>query len=457
MLSCVSHGCLTLHLQNVYSTMEEVNSLMTRVELIGSNATNVASTFVRRLDNGGQECIVDELSAGNPDAAAAIAEVRARIQELGTFKPEDLDVVLNTTEYYQNVSANIEEETENIDIGDWQSLIIIIPYIIVPSFLLAGVCVAWFQVDIPILRCLNSYFFLPLFIIMVIFSYVFSSSIAIVAGMNADFCSGGETRTPDGTVYSILKAVGFSQDDLVLKAAVWYIGQCGTSEDPFDFLEIYEQQVAEAKLDVAQFTLQLENAGNNAVSQFCSDEANVLQGLATTLNTNMVELVKIIEDSLDLLSCKNMVILYTKPVYEGTCTYSITGFAWAFGAFAAVASMGLTMIMLRSAWQLDTDPAGAGLKEIEIANKTGEDEYGEDDEYGYSPGNEEVEKSDDDDDADDGDDQQEQEQPAGGGGYGTLDDDGDDDYGGMEEQDDGKKEDDFFSQRASNKVSGDAY
>lgn len=444
--------------RNMYQTMADVNGIVTRVELIGSNATNVASVFVTRLNNGGQACIEEELAENNPNIAAVVANVRARIQELGDFQPLEFEEFQNTTEYIATTAQNIEKETDNIEIGDWQSLIIIIPYIIVPSFLLVGVCVAWFQIDIPALRCANSWFFLPLFVVMVIFSYLFSSIISIVAAGNADFCSGGTTKTPDGTIYAILKAQGFSDEDLVFKAALWYVGQCGSdANDPFNFLDVYSQQMKEANEDVAQLTAELENSANSAVSEFCSSETQLMAGLSETLESNMVELAKLVEDSLDLMSCKNIVHLYTQPVYDGTCTYSIVGFSWAFGAFTVVAGMGLIMIMLRSSWQLDVDPTGFdGPKQLENVNKTGDDEEYDEGFNGYSPGNEDVEDKEVKEDN-----VEEPEQPAGGGGgYGTLDDDGEE-YGDIDDPEkdagQGDKEDDFFTQRAENKDGADPY
>ena len=93
-------------------------------------------------------------------------------------------------------------------------------------------------------------------------------------------------------------------------------------------------------------------------------------------------------DALNILRCDNIVTLYTYPVYDGSCTYSINGVTWAFASFTVVGFMGLIMMMLRSSWLLDVDEsnvfdatgygADARNKGEEEYNDHGEDHYGDD-------------------------------------------------------------------------------
>jgi hypothetical protein len=53
---------------------------------------------------------------------------------------------------------------------------------------------------------------------------------------------------------------------------------------------------------------------------------------------------------MDLMSCKNIVPLYTSTVYEGACENSITGATWIFGSFFVISFFGMLMIMFRGAY-----------------------------------------------------------------------------------------------------------
>lgn len=340
--------------QNVNAVMADFNLILSDVKQVGSNVTKVRDTFFNRLASGGKQCLENDVleQETNRDYSELINTIREALAGLGNGEPDNLEAWQNSTEYIQESAAAVNDDVENVDIGDWQSLIIIIPYIIIPSVLLVGVCAAWFEIDIPYLRCVLSWLILPIFVLQVIFAYALSSGILIAASANGDFCSGGESKTPDGTVNDILVKLGYSRDDLVVAIINWYIGQC-TSNNPFEVLKSYQGDVEGVKLEITEWTLALEEAGNAALSDLCQSDVELLSDLSRILNDNLQRLVVDMKAGLYLLRCSNIVRLYTNPVYDGTCTYSITGVTWAFAAFAVVGCMGLIMIMLRSAWQLD--------------------------------------------------------------------------------------------------------
>ena len=55
--------------------------------------------------------------------------------------------------------------------------------------------------------------------------------------------------------------------------------------------------------------------------------------------------------ALNLLSCETIVPIYTDVVYDGTCKYSVSGFAWIFSCLLIMSVMGMIMIMFRSSYQ----------------------------------------------------------------------------------------------------------
>lgn len=60
---------------------------------------------------------------------------------------------------------------------------------------------------------------------------------------------------------------------------------------------------------------------------------------------------KLIADGLELLNCERITSMYEELIYEGTCTYSVQGFAWCASCLFIVALMGMVMITLRSSYQ----------------------------------------------------------------------------------------------------------
>lgn len=54
--------------------------------------------------------------------------------------------------------------------------------------------------------------------------------------------------------------------------------------------------------------------------------------------------------ALNLLSCDNIVPIYTNTAYNTSCEYSIAALSWSFASFLVISFFGMMMITLRSSW-----------------------------------------------------------------------------------------------------------
>jgi len=245
--------------------------------------------------------------------------------------------------------------------------VILIPYITTVVIMVVGVILGFLGIDIPWLRCILTWVIHPLFIFEVILAYVLCSVILIAASANADFCSGGQEQIPDETMLEILGNLGYKKDDLVFLILVFYVGQC-SSVTPFGFLDQYRAPVEEATTLAVEFSSTVSDVGTAALSEACAADVAFLQILNAAIIRNLEKLVVSTERMQELLQCSNIVRLYTDPVYDGTCTYSITGFTWAWASFAVVGAAGLIMIMLRSSWKIDVDKGESNVYAISTSN-----------------------------------------------------------------------------------------
>jgi hypothetical protein len=346
-----------LLIQDVNAVSNDLDAVLTDVQRIGKNVTAFRAEFVSALANGGQVCLElqNELdTASDINITEVLATLEEVLENAGAFEPNKTEEFLNAIEYVETTSISIEDGSDNIEIGDWQSLVILIPYIITTLVLVVSVILAYLGIQIPMLQCVLKWFFHPLFIFLTIFAYIVASLILIAASANADFCSGGEEQNPDITVKKMLYNLGWRDQDLVYLILAFYIGQC-SSETPFAFLDDFKDEIGNVTAIVLDFTDGVTAAGTAALSDACASDILFLEALNAVMIKNLVLLVKSVEDMRDILECENIVRLYTTPVYDGTCTYSITGVTWAWASFAVVGAMGLTMIMLRSSWKVDVE------------------------------------------------------------------------------------------------------
>lgn len=341
--------------KNFNEVVSDVDTIKTNLKSVAVNTTQLKNEFLQALTNGGDVCVNEAAANQTAGLNDLIVTLQTGLTGMGNFTVNDTAGFDNTVDVLLSTSSDVTDSAENISLGDWQALVILIPYILVPCLLLVGVALAWIDVDIPQVRCVLSNFILPIFIIMVVFAYSFACGILIAASANADFCSGGAQQNPDVTVVQILQNLGNDPDTLVMKVVRYYIGQC-VSDDPFAFLSYFAEDLRDVRENITNFATATAEVVNETLSSVCVDDVALLNSLAEQLSDNLKILFGSAVQALNLLQCSNIVSLYTVPVYSGTCTYSINGVTWAFASFTVVGVAGLTMIMLRSAWQLDMPP-----------------------------------------------------------------------------------------------------
>jgi len=271
------------------------------------------------------------------------------LNQLGNFIFDNVAAVQTGIDSSLQTSADIDRQLSKVDINDWQSLIIIIPFVVLTSFLLVGLMMSTYRISPPWFTCLISWFFIPFFAVMVTLAYVASSLTALASVSNADFCSGGVEQSPDQTVRDILRTRGFSTNDIVSKSVYFYISQCQTP-DPWLFLNNYTSQIDVAETTVTDLNKAIKAVSIDGLTFLCGKNFTAYEVLLNTMETNLGILRKDAASVLDLLSCDRIVPIYTRTVYDGTCTYSISGLTWTFASFFIIAFMGMLMLTFRAAF-----------------------------------------------------------------------------------------------------------
>jgi hypothetical protein len=220
---------------------------------------------------------------------------------------------------------------------------------------------------------------LPLFIILIVICFLLSGGIAIVASVNADFCSGGTENTPEGSIKNILKMNGYSIEDLAFQVVTFYIGQCQSGNNPLGFLTDVENSLIQANETVVEFEMAFQNVTVPSLTVICGGrDFQSLQILLKVVIEKLISLVAAAPGVLSILTCETLVPLYTSTLYNGTCEYSVQGVTWTFAAFLVIAIFGMVMITFRTAYYPTQD---ADMEKLDNAPM----EYNEALEVEYDP------------------------------------------------------------------------
>jgi hypothetical protein len=249
---------VTEGLTNLQSSANTLSWSSREVESISTEAQEIIQTGLVDLKDlaiavrerlaeqfqGNQFCPADpglQNSEVGRDISTQANEAVTLLDQLTDFASDNVTDLDDSISRLQSYALDVADTTEDIDLNDWEALMILIPYIMVPAILMAACAMACFDVSFPFLHCTIHYFFMPLLMIMTAVAFLTAGIVIMAAGANSDFClpGGRSDATPDTTVKRILELEGYGQGSKVYDIFSYYIEKCAIDEDPFLFLRQY--------------------------------------------------------------------------------------------------------------------------------------------------------------------------------------------------------------------------
>jgi hypothetical protein len=167
------------------------------------------------------------------------------LDEVGDFATDNITSLEDSVVRVQSGATDVVDATDDIDVNDWEALIFLVPYIVVPVFLMAAVVMSFFDVTFPYYNCVVTWFLFPFFTVLTVVAFVITFVMTIAAGMNSDWCvpGGQNDASPDQTILRILEAEGYDADSKIMEIVTFYVDKCTSTEDPFLFLKEYLTQI----------------------------------------------------------------------------------------------------------------------------------------------------------------------------------------------------------------------
>ena len=248
---------------NLQNTVRSVHHSATNIEYMSSEAQDILQNGIRKIQTTAQNvraaleeelqredfCPHDVLLGINKPAAdwtSKASQAVAELHKIDVFVDDRVNGIVAVLSEAGGQSQAVVDQVGDVDLTDWEALLILIVYTLIPCLLVSAAILAHFDIESPCFYSSVDYIVLPLFIFMVLVCVVVSCAMLAVAAVNSDFClPGGRPEdtypgiSPDTSVLRFLDANGFvgEKDDL-RRVADWYINQCQTEEadDPFDFM-----------------------------------------------------------------------------------------------------------------------------------------------------------------------------------------------------------------------------
>jgi len=432
----IGHSYETLH--TVENTLSKVSQFGTDSAGIFQNLTQssvdaaeLADKLVEILDTTFCPALLEATGSGSvQDELQEVTDI-----DLVTLKEDTVKALTKLSDFsrkmnfvkIQDAMTELSSSAESIDetietVGtyvkeEYVQLFILIPGIIVPTFLLIGVVLALFvgsKKKLPrFWECSLEWIFFPVLVLQTILAAVLASAFSVLGVANHDFCSPSTfsvsaNSTLDGPQFTLMSvAESLNLVETLLLILKFYVSDC-QEVDPSTVNEMQEY-LTNATKALNQLLEYIESADvdtiQNIIQSDCGDSnfrdlINWLTEMADFLNT----LNGIISQALEVFSCKKLSPIINDTLDDGLCYHCINTLTWCVVCLSTIALFGLVMITFRSSFQLSATDAiflGDDVNAMTVRNKNCNDDKDDDDDDDnervniYHPPNEKAADDDD--------------------------------------------------------------
>jgi len=272
--------------------------------------------------------------------------------------------------YLNDVGSGVNQTTKFTDgiqgivdmaqfTNNWKVSAVMFPYFIVPAFILVAVCMGWFDVFNEGFYTFITWMVLPMLILLTIFAIITSGWLVIFLQGNTDLCM----PSPENTILNILNTVELDpdssdgepkdengpSDNFFFDVMIFYTQQC-TTANPWQFMEGHYADLARGSNILGEFLRSIEDTTLGQLSQECGHEYGPIVELLLQLQDLINILAQTSIRALNLMSCRNIVPIYTTAIYEATCTMSPVSMTWCLSCSIVIAFFGMLSIMFRGAY-----------------------------------------------------------------------------------------------------------
>lgn len=158
--------------------------------------------------------------------------------------------------------------------------------------------------------CCTSWFVMPIFIFLLLFMVVMTMGFSIGGIVNADFCSGGASLSPDETLLEILDKKGIPPESLKYQLVSYVISGCDfespQSENPMVAYENFNQELETITSEIKSFTERIEAIDPEDIARRLARDVGEIRSMkekAANLETGTRQLFNTMEEVLTDLAC----------------------------------------------------------------------------------------------------------------------------------------------------------
>lgn len=193
---------------------------------------------------------------------------------------------------------------------------------------------------------------MPLFVLLVACSYVFSVVFVVASTATADVCvSESEENNIDARILTLLNRFNETLSPVVVEFATFYIRQCPEDILPQEIAQQLDYVLAGVPV-IQQFSAIVEESTGliQEVCGFAAEDSQRLVLAGEVVQVQLCEIAEILKRVWLFFQCENWFPLYETTVYEAICYDATDGFAYVASTQFVIVFMAFWIVTLRTAF-----------------------------------------------------------------------------------------------------------
>jgi hypothetical protein len=230
--------------QDVTKIHDELTNLSTYLKEISRQVTPVRDQLVSILSE--DICPLRPGTIAETTVRAMGNDTLARLQNLDDFIASPLEEMGGALDQVDHATTTIDSVIQSVQFTSGQVTAIMLPYFIVPAFMVVAVIMGWFDVFSEGYYTFMTWFILPLMVLMTMFAFVASGWVVLSVEGNSDFCY----ETPEQNIQKIMAQYSLTDGQMYYDTVMFYAQQCSSTANPWTFLETYHTQLVSIEMRV---------------------------------------------------------------------------------------------------------------------------------------------------------------------------------------------------------------
>ncbi len=300
------------------------------------------------------------------DVATLTESINEKLEDSSSFL---LDIFKSLQPALETIHRQATDAQESLDsIVPYFTVAVVFVAILIglTSFFIIGTILAWIKKQHWLFRCTNDNIILPIFILVGILVWVFTTVFLTLGVLMGDYCF----VSPDVQMNQIFEQTLARLSPIGYKFAFYYFNGCDSAARPI-LMNVAYNALISTRVGLDQFFELVTTLGEGAIRKACGLDNGVLEGdpvnalnvLANALRTHVGGAMSAVIKVGELTLCREFYPLYQFLAHQIVCNDFINLIGPLYESLFIISICSMMMVTLRVAWhELVEDEVGGGEK-----------------------------------------------------------------------------------------------